>query len=170
MFRKPYFSIAVITLLVHSGCIIPGAQKERAEIELQRNDSLFVIDESDFHFRIALPKDIMINSEPIIELSEKGQSLHIICGVSFHIVAEYTDMKTTKLPAGEGIFHYDIIDNEDQSFVFKRMLPDGRLYDYGLVQFSSIGENDYVFSSFTEGEFVLNDVLRMKSALASVKL
>jgi hypothetical protein len=170
MFRKPYFSITVIALIVFTGCIIPGARKERAEIELQRNDSLFVIDEGDFHFRIVLPKDIMINSEPIIKMAGNGQSLHITCGSTFHVVAEITDIKTTKLPIGEGIFHYDIIDNEDQSFVFKRILPDGNSYDYGLIQYSSIGENDYAFSSSTEGEFSLNDVLRMKGALASVKM
>ena len=170
MFRKPYFSIAVITLLVLSGCIIPGARKERAEIELQRNDSLFVIDEGDFHFRMVLPKDIMINSEPIIELANHGHSLHISCGPTFHLVAEMIDNKATRTPLGSGIFHYEIIDSEDQSYVFKRVLPDGTAYDYGLIQYSSIDDSEYAFSSATEGEFTLNDVLRMKGALASIKM
>ena len=170
MFRKPYLSIAAIAFIAFTGCIIPGARREREEIELQRNDSLFVIDEGDFHFRIVLPKDIMINSEPIIELASNGQSLHITCGSTFHLVAEMIDTQATRTPLGSGIFHYDIIDNEDQSFVFKRILPDGNSYDYGLIQYSSIGENDYAFHSSTEGEFSLNDVLRMKGALASVKM
>jgi len=32
-----------------SSCIIPSVRNERKEMDLQRNDSLFVIDEGDFH-------------------------------------------------------------------------------------------------------------------------
>ena len=170
MFRKVLFFLAIIALIVFTGCIIPGISRERAEIELQRNDSLFVIDEGDFHFHIVLPKDIMINSEPNVQLAENSHTLRISCGAAFQVMVEINDSKTTQLPDGEGIFQYAIIDNEDHSIVFKRILPDGNTYDYGLKQYTSMGENDYVFYSSPESEFTLNDVLRMRGALASVKM
>jgi len=74
------------------------------------------------------------------------------------------------LPSQQGIFHYEIIDEEFDSSVYKRILPDGKTYDYGIFQLTSVGKTQYIFQSDVEGEYDLQDALRMQSALASVRM
>jgi len=170
MFKAPYLVTLTLALIAFTGCIVPGARLEKAEIELQRNDSLFVIDEGDFRFRIVLPKDLMIAHEPTIQHNEMEKTVSIICGPSFHIIAELSNTGNFAPPTQEGIFQLDIIDSEDYSVVFKRLLPNGNIHDYGLIQETEMNGVRYVFQSDSFGEYSLDDVLRMKSALASVKI
>lgn len=170
MFRKLLSLFVVLTTLL-SACVIPGARRERAAIELQANDSLFLVDEGDFQFRIVMPKDIMIANTPIIEPG-KNNTLHIRCGNDFNIVAtlgasDLSDVMSAQ--KNDHLFQYQVLDNEDQSVVFKRVLPDGKTYDYRLMQSFQIGEKAYTFRTAPDSEFDLPAVLRMKSALASVQ-
>ena len=160
-------SLSVITLL--AGCIVPGARREREEIALQKNDSLFVVDEGDYHFRIALPKDLLISNQPRITLDAHNHCLRISCGREFHLLVTAAEMTHTAAPT-DGIFTHRIMDNEDNSCIYKRVLPDGSTYDFGLHQQAVIGDTQYAFQSAPEGEFSLQDILRMKMALASIKL
>lgn len=169
--HKAHLSIVLVSLLMMlAGCIIPGARKEKAELELQRNDSLFFVDEADFHFRIALPKDLMINHSPQISLDDEKNNLEIACGPNFKLMVEIHDTFTTTLAESDGIFTHLVIDNEDNSCLYSRNLPDGRTFDFGLIQQIRIQDKFYTFSSAKEGEYTLQDVLKMRSALASVKM
>ena len=170
MFKKIIFIFVVLTTLL-SACVIPGARRERAAIELQANDSLFMVNEGDFQFRIVMPKDIMIANEPVIELGKNNQ-LNIRCGNDFNIVAslgpsELSDVMTAQKK--DQLFSYQVLDNEDHAVVFKRVLPDGSTYDYRLMQSFQIGEKAYTFHTAPDSEFDLSSVLRMKTALASVQ-
>jgi len=156
-----------------SSCIIPSVRNERKEMDLQRNDSLFVIDEGDFHFQLVLPKDLMISNEPDIQISNDQTKLHIACGKDFQLVVTIPSAPEQANSFGsgqDGVFTHKIIDCEDESCVYKRMLPDGSPFDYGLYQLTTIGKTTYVFQSAPEGEFDLSSVMRMKLALASVKI
>ena len=169
--HKPFGIFLLSTMLVFiTGCIIPGARRERAELELQRNDSLFVIDEGDFHFRITLPKDIMINNEPSFHHNEKENKLIIKCGPTFHLIADVSKAPLDINPTHEGIFRLEVIDNEDQSVLFRRILPNGVVHDYGIIQQTEIEGMQYCFRSDPNAEYSLKDVLRMRSALASIKI
>lgn len=170
MFKTTSFVTLTLALIAFTGCIIPGTRLERAEIELQRNDSLFAVEEGDFRFRIVLPKDLMISHNPSIQFNEKENKLDIICGPSFHLTAEACTSDQFLTPEQDGIFQIEIIDNEDQSIVFKRLLPNGETHDFGLIQQTEMNGLHYTFQSDSFGEYSLDDVLRMKSALASVKI
>jgi hypothetical protein len=170
MNKALYFTTVMLALVSFTGCIIPGARKERAEIELQRNDSLFAIDEGDFRFRMVLPKDLMIVHTPKITLHKDKNRLEISCGPSFNLEAEVCEPGVREMPTQMGVFSYNVLDDEDNSFVFSRHLPDGRIFDYGLTQYISMNESCYKFHSDDEGEYTLQDVLKMKTALASVKM
>jgi hypothetical protein len=170
MFRKPYFTAALFANILLIGCIIPGARIERAEILLQQNDSLLLVDEGDFLFQMVLPKDGFIMNEPKFHLDNTGSVLHIVFGPSFHLTATIVEPEQIDLPLNEGVFYHEIMDTEDNATVYKRKLPDGSYYDYGLTQLTRINDTYYLFRSASEGEFTFDDVLRMKSALASVKM
>jgi hypothetical protein len=170
MYKTPYFSAIVLVALVFTGCIIPGARRERAEIELQRNDSIFFIDEGDFKFQIVLPKDLMINHTPEILLKQDKNRLVISCGPTFQLIAEIRDSQGSIQPTQTGVFHCSILDNEDNSCVYARLLPDGQVFDYGLIQQTNTNETDYIFYTDELGEYTLQDVLKMRTALASIKM
>jgi hypothetical protein len=157
-------SLAIVTCV--TSCIIPDATTEFAEIDLQRNDSLMVVDEGDFRFQLALPKDLMITNTPAIEADAEGKKLYITCGPEFRILVTTSDYNQED----QGIFTHRMLDNEDQLCVYKRILPDGTAYDYGLKQCIAISNKTYIFQSDPTGEFDLNDALRMQLALTSVKL
>jgi hypothetical protein len=169
MLIKSTLQLIILCSILLTGCVIPGARQERAALELQSNDSLFVVDQGDFHFRIILPKDLMIANEPALALSNDDTKLHITCGSDFRLIVEKNTEKKRTLPSKDGIFHYDILDEEFDSSIFKRVLPDGRTYDYGIFQATSVGTAHYLFQSDTEGEYDLQDALRMQSALASIR-
>jgi len=164
------FSVIITGLIVFTGCIIPGVRRERSEIELPRNDSLFVIEEGDFHFRLVLPKDLMIVHEPVITLLETENKLSITCGPSFQIFACLSEHDLIKSQERNGILNYNILDNEDQCVVYSRLLPDGTIYDYGMQQQTALNGQNYYFETDLNGEFSMDDVLRMKLALASIKI
>ena len=170
MFKKSTLLLVTLCSIILAACVVPGARQERAALELQKNDSLFVINKGDFQFRIILPKDLMIANEPAVLLSDDESELHITCGSDFHLIAHRNSQQQKSLPTQEGIFHYEIIDQEFDSSVYKRILPDGKTYDYGIFQLTSVGKTQYIFQSDVEGEYDLQDALRMQSALASVRM
>lgn len=173
MFRNHLFALAILGISFLSSCIIPGTRRERAEMELERNDSLLVIDEGDFRFRMALPKDLMIANEPRIHNTSDGTTLYIECGSNFQVRVTLPSNPVSAQKFGseqEGIFNHQLIDCENESCIFKRILPDGVSFDYGLYQITTVGETTYVFQSAPTGEFDLNSVMRMKLALDSVKI
>ena len=173
MIKNAGLFFALLGFVVCASCIIPDARRERAEIELQRNDSLIVVEEGDFRFTIILPKDLIITNQPSIELSADGNALSIQCGSEFQLVVSIEPsekMAANDEPIFEGILRCQSLDNEDNCKVYKRILPDSRVYDYGIRQFATIDGHTYAFKSATEGEFNLDAVLRMKLALASLKM
>ncbi len=173
MFRNHFLFAALLGISLLTSCIIPSVRNERKELDLQRNDSLFVIDEGDFHFQLVLPKDLMITNEPAIHISHDQTTLHITCGEDFQVVVTMPSSAKSANTIGsgqDGVFTHKMIDCEDESCVYKRMLPDGSSFDYGLYQLTTIGKTTYVFQSAPEGEFDLSSVMRMKLALASVKI
>ena len=152
--------------------MIPGARQERAELKLQANDSLFHVQQGDFDFRIVMPKDIMIANAPVFELIHGGEQLAIRCGNDFNILARKRHTYQNDFSAQQGqdrAFHYHVLDDEDASIVFSRVLPDGRIYDYRLIQYLQIGTQGYTFETAADAEFDLPQVLRMRTALASVQ-
>ena len=128
--------------------------------------SLLTIEEGSFHFQIALPKDVMIQHAPAVDLCNGGEQLHITCGPDFSLFVSHNRNETND----QGIFEYQVLDNEDQSCVYKRILPDGSHYDYGLNHQVMHEGKLYVFQSDPTGEFDLTAALRMKLAAESVKL
>jgi len=170
MFKKLLSLFAFLSTLL-SACVIPGARREHAAIELQANDSLFTVNQGDFQFRIVMPKDIMIANRPSIELG-KNNELHIRCGNDFNIVAVIGSNALSDVMSDQKIdqlFQYQVLDNEDHAIVIKRVLPNGNTYDYRLMQSFQIGEKAYTFHTAPDSVFDLPAVLRMKSALASVQ-
>ncbi|MFN5621996.1 MAG: hypothetical protein ACK478_11895 [Flavobacteriales bacterium] len=171
MCKTPYILLLVFIVSL-SGCIIPGARQKRAELKLQANDSLFHVKQGDFDFRIVMPKDLMITNEPVFELGKNGEQLAIRCGQDFNIIAHKRSSTSIDLAAEQSkdrLFDYRVLDDEDASVVFSRVLPDGRIYDYRLIQYLKIGKQGYAFETADDAAFDLPQVLRMRSALASVQ-
>jgi len=173
MFRNHFFITTLVGISLLTSCIIPGARRERAELELQRNDSLLTIDQGEFQFSIVMPKDLMIVHTPSVHLSSDETTLHISCGNDFQvqvtIPSEHVNASTIG-NAKEGAFIHHMLDCEDESCVYKRILPDGSTFDYGLYQLTTVGKTTYAFQSAPDGEFNLGAAMRMKLALASVKI
>jgi hypothetical protein len=117
-----------------------------------------------------LPKDLMIAHRPSFRHNPSENTLTISCGPTFDIIAEVSNMPIALPPAQDGIFQIEVIDNEDQSVIYKRILPDGVVYDYGLIQQTEIDGMKYRFHTDTDAQYSLNEALRMKSALESIKI
>lgn len=169
---KTTFVLLAVIVSSFTACMIPGARRESAELKLQANDSLFHIQQGDFDFRIVMPKDIMIANAPVFELLGGGEKLAIRCGDDFNIVARKRHSYQSDFSAEQAkdrVFNYHILDDEDASIVFSRVLPDGRIYDYRLIQHLQIGNQGYTFEAAADAEFDLPQVLRMRTALASVQ-
>jgi len=166
VFRKSLLLFSLVVTSIVTTCIIPDTTAEQAEIDLQRNDSLMVVETGDFNFRIALPKDLMINNKPRIQTDDEGKKLYISCGPEFNLLVTTPDVEYTDW----GIFKHHVLDHENDLCVYKRILPDGSVYDYGISQRIAMNDRTYLFQSDPAGEFDLNDALRMKLALTSLKL
>jgi hypothetical protein len=123
MFNQSTLKLITLCSILLTGCVIPGARKERAALELQSNDSLFVVDQGEFHFRIILPKDLMIANEPAVTLSNDDSKLHITCGSDFHLIAQRKADKHNELPRKEGIFQYEILMGKPTTTVSSSALP-----------------------------------------------
>ena len=170
--RKTPYILLLLLVASLSACIIPGARSERAELKLQANDSLFHVHQGDFDFRIVMPKDIMISQQPTFELCAGGEQLTIRCGNDFNIIARKNQTPVNDLEIEQNndrLFDYRILDDEDASIVFSRVLPDGSIYDYRLIQYLNVGDQHYTFQTAHDADFDLPQVLRMRSALASVQ-
>ncbi len=170
--RKTPYLLLLLLVASLSACIIPGARSERAELQLQANDSLFHVNLGDFDFRIVMPKDIMISHQPTFELCAGGEQLNIRCGIDFNIIARKNQTENNDLTIDEshdGLFDCRILDDEDASIVFSRLLPDGSVYDYRLIQYLKVGDQNFTFQTAHDTDFDLSQVLRMRSALASVQ-
>ncbi|MFM7232945.1 MAG: hypothetical protein ACKOZM_00045 [Flavobacteriales bacterium] len=173
MSRNHIFLATLLGITTFTSCIIPGARRERTELELQRNDSLMLIDLGNFQFRMVMPKDLMITHEPSVHLSADEATLTISCGSDFQVLVSRPDNPTKAMAVAneqQGVFTHRLLDCEDESCVYKRILPDGQPFDYGLYQITTVGETTYVFQSSPDGEFNLNAAMHMKLALASVKI
>lgn len=173
MIKNAGMFFTLLGFVVLASCIIPNARRERVELELQRNDSLIVVEEGNFRFKMILPKDLITTNEPSIKLLDDATALSIQCGSDFHLVVSIepsAEMQAIDAPIFEGILRCQPVDNEDNSVVYKRILPDSRVYDYGIRQITTIDGHTYAFKSATESEFNLDAVLRMKLALASLKM
>ena len=171
MHKTPYLLVLALIASL-SACIIPGSRQERTALKLQANDSLFHVKQGDFDFRIVMPKDLMITNEPVFELGKNGEQLAIRCGQDFNIIAHKRSSASIDLvseQSKDGLFNHRVLDDEDASVVFSRVLPDGRIYDYRLIQYLKIGKQGYAFETADDGTFDLPQVLRMRSALASVQ-
>ena len=170
--RKTPYILLLLLVASLSACIIPGARQARAELKLQANDSLFHIKQGAFDFRIIMPKDLMITNEPEFILGQNGEQLTIRCGHDFNITVRKQQTSTIDLAAEQSkdqLFTYQVLDKEDVSVVFSRQLPDGRIYDYRLIQYLEFGEDAFAFETARDTAFDLQQVLRMRSALASVQ-
>ena len=170
--RKTPYLVLLLLVTSLSACIIPGARSERAELKLQANDSLFHVNQGDFDFRIVMPKDIMIGHQPIFELCSGGEQLNIRCGNDFNIIARKNRTSVNDLEIAQSndrLFDYRVLDDEDASIVFSRLLPDGSIYDYRLIQHLKVGDQNFTFQTAHDADFDLAQVLRMRSALASVQ-
>jgi hypothetical protein len=170
--RKTPYILLLLLVASLSACIIPGARQARAELKLQANDSLFHIKQGAFDFRIIMPKDIMIANAPVFELIKGGEQLAIRCGNDFNIVVRKRQDNQNEFSVDQRndcLFNYRVLDDEDGSVVFSRVLPDGRIYDYRLIQFLPVGNLGYTFETAADAEFDLQQILRMRTALASVQ-
>ena len=170
--RKTPYLLLLLLVASLSACIIPGARSEQPNLELQANDSLVHVKQGDFNFSMVMPKDIMISHQPTFELFAGGEQLTIRCGDDFNIIArknQTTNNDLTIDASHDGLFDYRILDDEDASIVFSRLLPDGSIYDYRLIQYLKVGDQNFTFQTAHDADFDLAQVLRMRSALASVQ-
>jgi len=168
---KNLLPVFVAMVIVFIAGATRGIPREPLTIELQANDSLFIVHEGEFQFSIVMPKDLLIANHTIIEMGSNNE-LNIRCGSDFNIVAELelpNHSGVLTCPKNDHLFNYQVLDNEDQSIVFKRVLHTGSTHDYRLVQSLHNGNRAFTFQSSNDTEFNLSAVLRMKSALASVR-
>jgi hypothetical protein len=143
-----------------------------AAVNLNPNDSLFVINEGGYTFEIIMPKDIMIANTPSIQLNSATGDLHIQCGDQFWIIAslEKTDVATIKTQLNEDmLFTSKIVEETNNSLLYQRTLPDGAEYDYNYRSICELGGKAITFRTSEEGEFSLESVNRMKSAISTVR-
>jgi len=142
------------------------------KIQLSENDSLFEVNDGGYKFSIVLPKDLMINATPDIVLNGATGELHITVGEQFWIVAtqEKGDLNNFKSAlADDMLFKHEVVEENSQSLLFKRVLPDGTEYDYSYKSCSDISGTPYVFRTSEEGEFTKDNVTRMKQAINTVR-
>lgn len=165
-------AVASTMLLIQSCNTTPTAHEKAAEIVMQPNDSIFSVNDGGYNFSIILPKDMMIESSPNITVNSATGELHIQVGDKFWIVAtqEKTDMTTIKTSINEDmLFTNRIVEENPNSILYQRILPDGTEYDYSYRNFCDLGGKTYVFKTCEEGEFSMDNVSRMKQAICSVR-
>lgn len=145
------------------------AQTEK--IQLAENDSIFNVNESGFKFSIVLPKDLMINESPQIKMNTATGELHITLGEKFWIVASQEKGDVNKFKADmedDMLFKHEIVEENTQSLMYKRVLPDGTEYDYSYKSCNDVSGIPYIFRTSEEGEFTKENVTRMKTAIGTV--
>lgn len=142
------------------------------KIQLSENDSIFQVNEGGYKFSIILPKDLMINESPSIAMNGATGELHITLGDQFWIVAtqEKGDINNFKSAlADDMLFKHEVVEENAQSLLYKRVLPDGTEYDYSFKSCNEISGTPYVFRTSEEGEFTKDNVTRMRQAIGTIR-
>jgi hypothetical protein len=149
-----------------------GSKESTAEVVLQPNDSIFHVNDGGYNFSIILPKDLMIASSPNITVNSATGELHIQVGDQFWIVAsqEKMDMSTIRTAMTQDmLFTTRIVEESNSAILYQRILPDGTEYDYSYRNVCEVGGKPYTFKTCEEGEFSMDNVTRMKTAICSVR-
>ncbi len=171
MKKVALFTAVIGAVISFQACQNAECSKETKSLMLQPNDSLFHINESGYSFNIILPKDLMIENEPVIGVNSSTGELNIQLGNQFWIVAslEKADMTKVKAELGEDmLFGCKVMEENPNSLLFQRILPDGTEYDYSYRYAGEIGGKSYFFKTCEEGEFSMENVGRMKQAISTI--
>lgn len=170
------FILAASSVVCFNACqsntTAPVNAESTAKINTSPNDSIFTVNEGGYHFTIALPKDLMINNAPRIEHQSSSGELHIKIGDDFWLVAAEgkANLETIKSELGEDmLFTFKVVEEDKNTLVYQRFLPDGTEYDYSFRSLSQVGSNYYVFKACDEGEFTKEEVTKMKHSVGSVQ-
>ena len=166
-----FLAVVVGQFLLFSCSDSSNADSKKETVQLQPNDSLFHINQGGYDFNIILPKDLMIENTPEISLNSGTGELNIHLGEQFWIIAslEKADIIRIKTELSEDmLFTNRIVEENDKSVMYQRILPDGTEYDYSFKCSNEIGGKDYFFRTSEEGEFKMDHVTKMKQAISSV--
>lgn len=147
------------------------ATNDEKEMALQPNDSLFHINQGGYDFKIILPKDLMIENAPKIEMNNATGELDIHIGDQFWIIASLEKQEIAKIKAElneDMLFTSRIVEENDKSILYQRILPDGAEYDFSYKYTGEIDGKPYFFRTSEEGEFKMDHVTKMKQAINTV--
>lgn len=150
----------------------PEAEKAVEAILADPSDSLFVIKEGGYDFAFFLPKDLMIENDADIEFNGATGDLNVRIGENFWIVASLEGKTLAGMKeeiSNDMLFDNRIIEETENSVLYQRMLPDGKTYDYNFRSFAEVGGKAYFFRTSEAGEYSIESVDLMKSAIESVR-
>ncbi len=169
---KFFYPLSLLCCFLFASCNNQPANKNNL-VTLNPNDSLVVVNQGVFHFGIGLPKDLMIENDPVIEFNGATGELGIKIGESFYLVMT-KEQKSIESVLGElneegQLFDNKIIEQTDKLIVYQQILPTGEAYFYHLYANSVVDEKWYSVKTWDLGEFTLDDIGRMKQAVLSMR-
>lgn len=147
--------------------------KHEANTQVSVNDSLFHVNEGPYRFAIYLPKDLLINNTAELKMNSGTGELHIAIGDYFHLVIVQEAKELAALEAelkDDPLFTNTIVEREENSLVYQQVLPTGEAYFYHYVQVTDLEGTPFVMRSWSQGEFPMDGIQRMKHAARSIHL
>jgi hypothetical protein len=147
--------------------------KHEAKALVSANDSLFHVNEGPYRFALYLPKDLLINNTAELKMNSGTGELHVAIGDHFHLVVVQEAKELAALEAelkDDPLFTNKIVEKEENALVYQQMLPTGEAYFYHYSQVSDLEGTPFVVRSWSQGEFPMDGIQRMKHAARSIHL
>jgi len=158
------FVPAVAGLVACSGAKPQG----HASIGMTSNDSLFIVNEGPFSFGIFLPKDGMINHQPLLKMNHATGEMYVMLGHDFRLVALAERVSREQLQteiADDGMFTNRVESEQEGVIIYQQYLPTGESWYFQVIGQARVGGQDYLFRSEPMGEYTLQQAERMASAI-----
>jgi hypothetical protein len=136
------------------------------------NDSLFRIAEGPYHFSLCLPKDMMINNTPQVQLNSATGELNIQMGERFHLVIAARQQDLAQIESDlktDDLFTNQIVESDHSSLMYQQVLPTGETYSYQFCKNVTTPDGTpYFVCTSPMGEFSMESVSRMKQVVNTI--
>jgi len=148
-----------------------SAQVEQAERVIGPNDSLFKVQQGPYQFSVCLPKDMMVNYSPSIQLNAATGDLEITLGERFHLIVTDHHQDHTVLRQDlntDALFTNKLVEEDNASLMYEQLLPTGESYSYQFCKNISAQGHPYFIHTSPSGEYTLEAISRMKQVVSTI--
>ncbi len=135
------------------------------------NDSIFEITEFGYELQISLPRELVLYNEVQADLNSSLGLMELSLGKNFQlqISQESADLELFKEDLlNDQLFSYQITQEGDSALLYLAILPDGREFYYNYACLKTISQKPYLIRTDPSGEYTLQSIKRMKTAINSL--